>query len=101
MEAAAGVADAGDELALDEGVDVLVLLGGGRVEERLVGAGGEDVLQTLVDRRRIRGVQHAGARQRRRPGLAAAHVVLEEAAIEAERPAERDERRIGIAFKTS
>ncbi len=101
MQAASSVADARHELALDERVNVFVLLRGRRVEERLVGAGGEDGLQTVVDSLGIGGVQHAGSGQRTRPGAASAHIVLEEAPVEAKRSAESDERRIGIAFETS
>ena len=101
MQAASSVADARHELALDECVNVFVLLRGRRVEERLVGAGGEDGLQTVVDSLGIGGVQHAGSGQRTRPGAASAHIVLEEAPVEAKRAAECDERRIGIAFETS
>jgi hypothetical protein len=53
-----------------------------------------------TNRRRVGGAQHARARQRRGPRKASAHVVLEETAIEAKRPSERDERRVGISLKT-
>ncbi len=44
---------------------------------------------------------HAGALERLRPREAAPHVVFEQAAIEAERRAEREQRRVGIALEPS
>ncbi len=55
----------------------------------------------LGDRLGIGGVEHAGARQRFRPGQAAGHIVFEEPAIERERHAEIKRRRIGRRVKPS
>jgi len=101
VQSPSGVADARHELALDESMNVFVLLSSRRIEERLVGAGGEDGLQTVFDSLGIGGVQHAGSCQRTRPCAAAANIVFEEAPVEAKRSAECDERGIGIAFETS
>ena len=101
VQPAAGVADARDQLALDERVHVLVVLGRGRVEERLVAAVRQHLLEPRLDRGRIRWTEHAGARERLRPRQAAAHVVLEQPAIEPERPPELEQRRVGISLEPS
>ena len=101
MQPATGVADALHELALDEGMDVFVRRGRRRIEEGGIAAGGKHVGQAAPDLVRVAGRQHAGALERRRPGNAAAHVVLEEAAIEPERAAELDEGSVGIALEPS
>ena len=93
VQPAAGVAEPLDEQALDEAVHVLV------------GAGDERRIRpaSLEDRRRASASicarfvrrQHAGLAQRARPRQAAGDIVFEQAAIEAERGAEFERRRVG------
>ena len=101
MQASAGVADARDQFALDEGVNVFVFLRGRRVEEASSAPRASTCCEAAIEWRLRRRGQHAGAGERPRPRAAAADIVLEQPAVETKRPAERDQRRVGIAFKTS
>ena len=100
MQAPAGLADASDQFALDEGVNVFVFLCGRRVEECPVGAAREHLLEAGLNGGRVCRGQHACLGERPRPRAAALDIVLEQPAVESKRPAERDQRRVGISFKT-
>ena len=77
----AGLADALDELALDERVDVLVR---GPVELRRIGTHRfAQIVQRRDDLRHFVRRQHARRRQRLGPRLAAGDIVVDEAAIDA------------------
>ena len=98
VQPAPGVADPRHQLALDERVHVLVVARGlGREEGRIRRRPRGDVLERGADDRRVGARQHAGALQAFGPRQASPHVVLEQAAIEPERRAELEQRRIGIA----
>jgi hypothetical protein len=99
VQPAAGVADARDQLAFDERVDVLVLLGCGGIEERRIGAGGENLVERAGDRVQLRRRQHTCRVNRFRPRQASGHVVFEEAPIEPERRAETEEGGVGTALE--
>ena len=94
MEALAGVADALDELALDPRVDVLVValhdprILAHRVEQRRQGA---------VDGGVLVGREHAGRADRLGPRQAAGDVVLDEALVEREGPAELEDVLVGLS----
>ena len=92
MQAPAGVADALDQLALDEAVHVLV---GPGDERRIAPPFLEDRLQAVDDRARVVGRQHARGAERLGPREAAGDVVFEQRAIEAERDAEVERGGIG------
>ena len=89
----AGVADALDQLALDEAVHVLVGTGDPRRVARAPPRGSPSAPPTIARASSAR--QHAGGAERLGPGEAAGDVVLEERAIEAERDAEVEGGRIG------
>ena len=92
VQAPAGVADALDELTLDEAVHVFVGTGHPlRVAAALFEDGGE----RAHDGGDVVARQHAGGAERLGPRDAAGDVVLEERAVEAERDAEVEGRRIG------
>ena len=98
VQSTAGIADARDELALDERMDVFVVAGDPR---RIAAALLEDLRQALADGLAVRRVEHAGARQRLRPRQAAGDVVFEEPAIERERHAEIKRGRIRRRVESS
>ena len=82
MQATPHVADPPDELTLDERVHVFIR----PIDKaRILPAAFEDVAETVADRRRVGRRQHAGPRQRFRPGQTALDVVLEQAAVEGKR----------------
>ena len=92
VQAAAGIADTGDELALDEAVDVFVdAVHPGRIRAALL----EDGRQRLGNRLRVGGGEHAGVGQRLRPRQASGHVVFEQAAIKRKGDAKIKRRGIG------
>jgi hypothetical protein len=98
VQPAARVADALDELALDETVHVLV----GTVHERRIPPPFlEDRVQATQDRRHVVRCQHARPPERLGPGQAARHVVLEQGSIEAERDAEVEGGGIGRTVETA
>ena len=97
----AGLADALHELALDEGMNVLVLPQLAESKKAGRGAGGQHIVQARLDRGGVSSGQHARALERRRPCHAPPHVVFEEPAIEAERSTELHERRVGITLEPS
>ncbi len=83
VQPAPGVADALDQLALDERVHVLV--GGVREARRIGDHGRAHVIEPAHDRGNVGGLEHAGLAERLGPGLAARDVVLDEPAIDRER----------------
>src|SRR5258705_7294507 len=92
VEAAARVADPLDQFALDEAVDVLV----GTVDVRRVAAAFlEHLLEPFANGGGVLLREHAGGPERFRPREAARYVVFEQRAIEPERDAEIEGRRIG------
>ncbi len=93
MQTLARVADSRDELALDEGVDVLVP---GPRQQRRVGRNGfADLVEAAHDCRDVGRLQHARLGQRFGPGLAARDVVIEEPAVDGERLAVLEDVLIG------
>jgi hypothetical protein len=93
-----GVADALDQLALDEAVHVLVLSGDPR---RVAPSFVEDRRQAGGDGRRVVAGQDAGRLQRIGPREAAGDVVFEQRAIEAERDAEVERGGIGSGVEAA
>ena len=98
VQSPAGIADARDELAFDERMDVLVGLRRVRVEERQDRAASATISSRAFVMRDASADDSTPARaQRLRPRDAARHIVFEQAPIELERRAELEERGIGIA----
>ena len=92
VQAAAGVAEPLDQQPLDEAVDVFV----GAVDERRIGSAAlEQIGERGFDLRALRRRAARPPRQRPRPRQAAGDVVFEQAAIETERRAEVERRRVG------
>src|SRR5688572_33167335 len=98
MKTTAGVANAGDQLALNETVDVLVIAADPR---RLLAPALKNRVESIRDGCCVVGVEHTSARERFGPGQAACHVVFEQAAIEWKRDAEIECRWIGRRIKSS
>ena len=91
-----GVADALDQLALDEGMDVLVR----PVDERGVAAAPvADLDEGVPDCGRVPGRQHAGAGEGLRPREAPGDVILEQPPVERERRLEREDLLVGGAVE--
>ena len=97
MQTPARIADARDQLPLDERVHVFVVavdprrIRAARLEDRL-----QAFLIALLPR-----LEHAGARERVRPRQAAGHIVFEQPPIERERHAEVERRGIGRRVEPS
>ncbi len=98
VQTTAGIADARHQLPLDKPVHVLVVAVDPR---RILAALLENRGERLGDRPAVRGLEHAGARQRFGPRQAAGHVVFEKTAIERERHAEVERGRIRRGIKSS
>ena len=96
VEPASDVAEAVDELPLDEGVHVLV---GTRDEPGIVPAAAADLDQRIADGGGLGGRQHAGPGQRLGPRQAALDVVLEQAPVEPERGLEAEDLLVGGALE--
>ena len=91
-----GVADALDQLALDEGMYVLVR----PVDERGVAAAPvADRDEGVPDRGRVPGRQHAGAGEGLRPREAPGDVIVEQPPVERERRLEREDLLVGGAVE--
>ena len=102
MKATSCVADAGYQLTLDEGMDILVVLRGIGSKERRVGRPcGPNLLQRALNLRGICRGQHACVMERLRPPDASLDVVLEESTVEREGGTEFEQRRVRIAGKTA
>ena len=99
VQAPAGVADARDELALDEAVHVLVVAA--RPTPDPARPCSRIAVSAVGDRRGVVGVEHAGTRQRLGPREAAGDVVFEEPAIERKRDAEIERRGIGSRIEAA
>ena len=98
MEALAEIAQTLDQQPFDEAVDVLV----GSADETRVGPRlFEQRRQGRLQQVGLRGRQHPRARQRSRPREAAGHIVFEQAAIDGERRAPREDRRVGSAVEST
>ena len=95
-------ADARDQLALDERVDVLVVPRRLGIEELRIGpAARQNLPEASPYQRGVGRRQDAGPFEPLRPREAARHVVVEQPAVEAERHAEIEERRVRFAGKSS
>ena len=98
MQTLAEIADALDELALDERVHVFV----GTVDERRLAPA---ALEDVVERRRhhfgLGLVEDADAGEPLDPREAAGHVVFEQPPVEPERRPELEGNGIGLAAETS
>src|SRR5262245_35710594 len=98
MEPPAGIADALNQLPLDEAVDVLIRAG----DKRWIAAPVfKNRFKTLADRRSVLFCQHAARAERLRPCQAAGDIVFEQGAVETERNAEIEGRRIGLRIETA
>ena len=98
VQALACVADAGDQLALDERVHVLVVAFDERgVRDRLV----EQALQRAADDPRLFGPQHARVGEGLGPREAAHDIVFEQPPVEAERRAPGEDVGIGGSAEAS
>ena len=96
VKAAARLADALHELALDERMHVLVRRCFLRVEECGIGATAlEYFFEASTDRAGIGSIQDPGCRQRLCPRQATAHVVFEQPPVELERRPELQQELIG------
>ena len=98
VQPAAGIADPRHQLPFDERVDVLVVAVDPR---RILAACLENRREAVGDRLAVRGIEHAGARQRFGPREASGHVIFEQAPIERERHAEIKRGRIRRGIKSS
>jgi hypothetical protein len=96
VQTAPRVADAGNQLALDERVHVLVAVVR-RDEAGIVLSGPQNLIEAPIDRRGVVRRQDAGAAEAGRARAAPPHVVLEQPAIETKRRSEREELGVGIA----
>ena len=92
MKPLAEIANALDQLALDERVDVLVLASD---ERRVAAAAIENLLQRAAHGRRVGRAQHAGALQSLDVREAPGHIVFEQAPVEPEGRAELERGGIG------
>ena len=97
VQAAAGVADARDELALDERVHVLVVVAGATKTGSSAPCSRMSLERPARSPRRPPRDSTPARASAVGPRQAPAHVVFEQPAIEAERRAELEQRRVGIA----
>src|SRR5262245_6647629 len=98
MEPPAGIADALNQLPFDKAVDVLICPGD---ERRIAAPFFKNRFKTLSDRRSVLLRQHAARAERLRPCQAAGDIVFEQGAVETERNAEIEGRRIGLCVETA
>ncbi len=101
VQPSSGLADAGDQLTLDERVDVLV--GGCRLggEERGIVRTAENLAERSGNGVCVAFRQHAGAPERLGPRNTSGDVVGKEAPIKTEGRAEIEEAFVGIAVETA
>ncbi len=92
----AELTDAGDELALDPTVDVLVARGGDR--RGILQHRREDVLQSRHHRATLVGGENASPFERLRPRHRALDVLTHQCAVEHERIVEAAKEIVGLAF---
>ena len=98
MEPPTGIADAFNQLALDETVYIFV---GAGYERRIASAVIQDAVQRGDDRCSVLIRENARGRERLRPGNAACHIVFEKHAIESEGDSKIERRWIRSGVEAS